>query len=78
MENGKKIYAVTEYLYNSKSYNLFGKAFDTKEKAKKFILEHLSTDEIEKNNRCHKRGLITENEYIGNKHNFNIRELDLE
>lgn len=78
MENGKKIYVVTEYFFKSRSYNLFGKAFNTREKATKFILEHLSTDEIEKNSKYHKRGLLTENEYIGNKHNFNIRELDLE
>lgn len=78
MENGRKIYIVTEYFYKTKSYGLFGKAFDTKRKAVEFILRHLSIEEMDKTERLYKRGLITENEYVGNKHNFNIRALDLE
>ena len=78
MENGRKIYIVTEYFYKTKSYGLFGKAFNTKRKAIEFVLRHLSIEEMNKTERLYKRGLITKNEYVGNEHNFDIRELSLE
>lgn len=76
MGNGKKVYIITEYLYKTESYKLFATAFDTMDKAVRFILEHLSEEEMNKNERLHRRQLLTSNEYLGDGHSFKISELD--
>ena len=72
------VFVITTFNYNTKTTDLYGKAFKYKGEAIDFIEKNfLNDEEIEKNKKAKMRGLMTENEFIGKNKAYNIHLLEI-
>lgn len=71
----KKIYIIQKYTYSTKTTYLFSYAFESYEKARKFIATKINEEELINTLKQQNRGLLTKNEFLSKKANYKIKEL---
>lgn len=71
----KKIYIIQKYTYSTNTIDIFAYAFESYEKARKFIVTKINECELINTLKQQNRGLLTKNDFLSEKACYKIKEL---